>query len=66
LVYFAGVFLLDLSPTLHQDLAIIDGGLINGDLYMREINPIPIPATFWLFGTAIIGLAGFSKRRKVT
>ena len=27
------------------------------------IPPIPIPAAIWLFGTALIGLVGFSKRR---
>lgn len=30
------------------------------------VSPVPAPATFWLFGTALIGLAGFSKRRKTT
>jgi hypothetical protein len=25
---------------------------------------IPVPATVWLFGTGLIGLVGFSKRRK--
>ena len=28
-------------------------------------SPVPIPAAVWLFGTALIGLVGFSKRRKV-
>ncbi len=28
------------------------------------LNPIPVPAAFWLFGTALVGLVGFSKRRK--
>lgn len=27
-------------------------------------NPIPVPAAVWLFGSALIGLVGFSKRRK--
>lgn len=27
-------------------------------------NVVPIPAAAWLFGTALIGLIGFSKRRK--
>ena len=27
-------------------------------------NPIPVPAAIWLFGTALIGLVGFDKRRK--
>ena len=27
-------------------------------------NPVPVPAAIWLFGTGLIGLVGFSKRRK--
>ena len=27
-------------------------------------SAIPVPATVWLFGTALIGLVGFGKRRK--
>lgn len=27
-------------------------------------NVVPIPAAVWLFGTALIGMAGFSKRKK--
>ena len=27
-------------------------------------NPVPLPAAVWLFGTALLGLFGFSKRRK--
>lgn len=30
----------------------------------EEIPVIPVPAAVWLFGTALIGLVGFSKRRK--
>ena len=30
-----------------------------------EVSPIPVPAAIWLFGTGLIGLIGFSKRRKV-
>jgi len=29
-----------------------------------EISAVPLPAAVWLFGTALIGLVGFSKRRK--
>lgn len=29
-----------------------------------DIPPVPIPAAVWLFGTGLIGLVGFSKRRK--
>jgi hypothetical protein len=31
-----------------------------------DVSVIPIPAAVWLFGTALIGLVGFSKRRKAT
>ena len=31
-----------------------------------NVNAVPIPAAAWLFGTALIGLVGFSKRRKAT
>ena len=29
-----------------------------------RVSAVPVPAAFWLFGTALIGLVGFSKRRK--
>lgn len=28
-------------------------------------NPVPVPAAFWLFGTALVGFIGVSRRRKV-
>lgn len=30
-----------------------------------DLNPVPVPAAVWLFGTALIGLVGFSRRRNV-
>jgi len=30
-----------------------------------EVSPVPLPATVWLFGTALIGFVGMSRRRKV-
>jgi len=30
-----------------------------------NIPPVPVPAAFWLFGTALIGFIGISRRRKV-
>jgi len=27
-------------------------------------SPVPVPAAVWLFGTALVGLVGYSKRRK--
>lgn len=34
-----------------------------GDININ-LSPVPVPAAVWLFGTALIGLVGFSKRRK--
>ena len=30
-----------------------------------DVNPIPLPASVWLFGSALIGFVGFSRRSKV-
>ena len=30
------------------------------------LNPVPVPAAVWLFGTALIGFVGMSRRRKVS
>jgi len=34
------------------------------DWIVTEISSVPIPGAIWLFGTALVGLVGFSKRRK--
>ena len=34
-------------------------------IYEPDIPPVPIPAAFWLFGTALVGFVGMSRRRKV-
>ncbi len=68
---YAGNFgLCDGSPG--EGLINSPGGLLLGlDAYVAEvvpiaqaISPVPIPAAGWLFGTALIGLVGFSKRKK--
>ena len=33
--------------------------------YLVRVSPVPIPATVWLFGTAMIGLLRFSKRKSL-
>jgi hypothetical protein len=38
------------------------GGEIRGQVL---VNAVPIPAAIWLFGTALIGFVGISRRRKV-
>lgn len=34
------------------------------DNFSYSISEVPVPAAVWLFGTALIGLVGFSKRKK--
>ncbi len=36
------------------------------DVTIADPSVVPVPAAVWLFGTALIGLVGFSKQRKVT
>ncbi len=43
----------DFSP---NGLRVTDAELV--------LAPVPVPAAVWLFGTALIGLVGFGKRRK--
>jgi len=45
------------SPLARTDISIIVGA-------GATVPPVPVPAAIWLFGTAMIGLVGFGKRRK--
>ena len=57
-----------------QGLQIRDfnGGVLDNDLndfvfadtYEISVSAVPVPAALWLFGTALVSLVGFSKRRK--
>jgi len=40
-----------------------DSGQISGQL--PGVSNVPVPAAFWLFGTALIGFIGISRRTKV-
>ena len=31
--------------------------------YLVKVSPVPLPASFWLFGSGILGLVGFNKRK---
>ena len=35
-----------------------------GDCSMEAVNPVPVPAAAWLFGSGLIGLIGMARRRK--
>ncbi len=63
-------FVLDLSGYSGSiDIEINAGnGTDNDDLYQSwafvELTNVPIPASVWLLGSAIFGLAGFTRRRR--
>jgi hypothetical protein len=37
----------------------------NGTLTFAPLNAVPLPAAVWLFGSALLGLAGVSRRRNI-
>ena len=41
---------------------------LNGDyawaVQSGDISAVPVPAAVWLFGSGLIGLAGFDRRKK--
>ena len=46
----------------------VDLGTANDYSHWTEygtVSAVPVPATVWLFGTALIGFIGFSRRTKV-
>jgi len=40
---------------------------VNSNSYIQlEVSAVPVPAAIWLFGSALIGLVGMSRRTKAT
>ena len=35
------------------------------DKLERELNPVPVPAAVWLFGSGLLGLVGIARRKKI-
>ena len=61
---FSALFDDSLAGVITKELEcnIVDNGINQCDLLPPP--PVPVPAVVWLFSTALIGLLGFSKRRK--
>jgi uncharacterized protein YjiK len=43
-----------------------DSGTSNSRLFVLSPSPVPVPAAVWLFASALTGLAGFARRRRVS
>ena len=56
-----------LDPIIYLDGLLDDFRIYDTALTAAEVSamvsPVPIPAALWLFGTGILGLIGFSKRK---
>ena len=50
-----------LHSTLHDNNVRNDNV---GTYLVREVSAVPIPAAIWLFGSGLIGLVGFARRKK--
>jgi hypothetical protein len=49
-------------------LQITEVSASNTSVYVYElaqVNPVPVPAAAWLFGSALVGLAGVGRKRKI-
>jgi hypothetical protein len=44
---------------------IVWAAAVDFDNVQLSVSAVPVPAAFWLFGTALIGFIGISRRRKV-
>ncbi len=63
------MYLFDVNPNHMYSLSIssIHGGndaAHLGTFLQAELSAVPIPAAVWLFGTALVGLVGFSRRKQ--
>ena len=56
------------SPFALSPFVLIAGGGGGSDylaLVSMQVSTVPVPAAVWLFGSGLIGLAGFARRKKV-
>jgi hypothetical protein len=60
-----GVMELKLSGFWQNGFRGSDGKGSISHVAIYGVSPIPVPAAFWLFGTALIGFIGYSRRRSV-
>lgn len=55
------------ASAINSSDQITGWGIINGSTHAYLMTPtsvVPVPAAFWLFGSGLVGLFGFMRRRK--
>ena len=57
-----------LSGGLKITVSDVDYGIEEGQVYLSAMtaSPVPVPTTFWLFGTALIGFVSLSRRTSLS
>lgn len=67
--FFSGV-MLRVEDVLGLQESLVSGGFKNSNSYnnlggflIRDVSTVPVPAAFWLFGSALLGFFGFSRRK---
>lgn len=71
----SGIFTTNRAANFSVDEAVPGGGLFrdqntetNGETFVyakfTSAQPVPVPAAAWLFGSALLGFAGISKRKR--
>ena len=61
-----GLMTLALSGFWENGVQGSDGGGSISHVAIYGISPIPLPASVWLFGSALIGFIGYSRRRSIS
>jgi hypothetical protein len=56
--------LIDGSPLTSSGQSDTNGALGGFDIDAVRVSPVPLPAAAWLFGSALIGFFGLSRRKK--
>ena len=63
------LYIFSLTTGMINSITLTDFWVGNGAIshveIVRGISAVPVPAAVWLFGTALIGFVGMSRRRKV-
>lgn len=58
-------FLVTVNPDIAA-AAQCDCAPLTSEAYIGSVTTVPIPAAAWLFGSALIGLAGIARKRKMS